>query len=345
MTGYDASALNNPRVRLLVVGPNWLGDGIMAMPALQVLRDRLHPEASISLAVKPGQADLWKMHAAPDRVLSLGGRNSDIRANVQQLRREGFTHALIIPHSFRSALSPALARIPCRRGTAGQLRRLLVSDGVDLRPCAQRHQQWEVATILLPAPLPRQLPPPRLHPPETDREQARTWMTDLPAPRLGLIPGAARGPSKRWPGERFLAVARAWIEHTGGGVTWLGTPEDVPLCRELSRDLPAPHSLLLAGKTRLTGFAAVLEALDAVVANDSGGMHLAAATGTPVVGIFGLTDPAKTGPLHERAVGMQHAEQVSRSIARDSEAARTALAAISPEEVIERVLAIPPSNP
>ncbi|MCC5846610.1 MAG: lipopolysaccharide heptosyltransferase II [Verrucomicrobia bacterium] len=344
MSGYDASALNNPGTRLLVVGPNWLGDGIMAMPALQTLRERLHEEASITVAVKPGQADLWKMHPTPDKVLTLGGRNSEFPANVKKLRAERFTHALIIPHSFRSALSPTLARIPLRRGTAGQLRNLLMNDAVDLRPFAKHHQQWEVAAILLPGPLPDQLPSPRLHPPESDRDQARAWLTEYPSPHLGLIPGAARGPSKRWPGKRFLAVARAWIEHTGGSVTWLGTPEDLPLCQELSQSLPADHSQVLAGKTRLTGFAAVLEALDVVVANDSGGMHLAAAVGTPVVAIFGLTDPAKTGPLHKDAVVMQHAERVSRAIARDSEAARAALAAISAEEVIERVLAIPGSS-
>jgi len=341
MNGFDVSALNSPRTRVLVVGPNWLGDGIMAMPALQMLRGRLHPEAVLDLAVKPGQAGLWALHRAPGRILALPPATRNLPATVRALKSGAYTHVIFIPNSFRSALAPALAGIPVRRGTATQGRRWLINDPVtpDTRP--DRHQQWENLDLLLPEDPPVSLPPPGLSAPADALERVRTLIQAMPRPRLALIPGAARGPSKRWPAKRFLAVARAWIEETQGGALWLGTPDDALLCEDLHRQLPAANSLTLAGKTKLSEFAALLHVADLVVANDSGGMHLAAALGTPVVALFGLTSPLKTGPLHPAAVVVQQARTFDRAVARNSAAARAALEAISVREVLEHVLAIP----
>ncbi len=333
----------SPDVRLLVVAPNWLGDAVMAMPAVQVLRERLHPVARLDVAAKPGPSTLWRLHEAPAAVWALSPRIADLTDAVRGLRTEAFTHAIFLPNSFRSALAPTLAGIPFRRGTASQGRRLLINDPVDLSACAPRHQQWEMAALLLPGGLPDSLPSPRLSPPEDARAEAAQLLQDLPTPRLGLIPGAARGPSKRWPPERFRAVAEAWLAETRGSVCWLGTPEDAALCDELNQNL-GPRARSFAGKSPLPLFAALLEALDAVCANDSGGMHLAAALGTPVIAIFGLTDPAKTGPLHPRAVVVQAPGTRQRNIARDSAAARLALEAVSVSAVLEHVLAIPQTD-
>ena len=338
MSGFDASVLNSPDTRLLVMAPNWLGDGIMVMPALQHLRASLHPQARLEVAARPNQMGLWRMHASPESVIEVQGNTASLPADARDLRRRAYTHAILIPNSFRSAIAPALAGIPNRRGTAGQLRRILINAPVTLSTLAARHQQWENAALLLPGDLPSELPPPKLSPPETARQTAADLLT-APAPRLGLIPGAARGPSKRWPGAHFQSVARAWLAHTGGSVHWLGTPEDAQICQALSAPLPAGASFNHAGKTSLNVFTALLESLDVVVANDSGGMHLAAAVGTRVVAVFGLTNPEKTGPLHPEAVVIRAAAVGDRRIARNSDAAQKALASVSPDRVIEPVLA------
>lgn len=342
MTGYGASVWNRPEVRLLVVAPNWLGDGVMAMPALQELRARLHPQAVLHLACKPGQTGLWQMHGAPSRIHALPSAARNLPQQARLLREEAYTHAVLLPNSFRSALAPFLAGIPRRRGTADPLRRLLVNDPVRLPRLPEEHQQWENARLLL-GECPAQLPPPRLHPPAAATAEAASLLQALPTPRLALIPGAARGPAKRWPGDRFAAVAAGWIAARGGAVVWLGTAEDHSLCAELGQALPGAQQVNLAGRTSLSVFAALLAGCDAVVANDSGGMHLAAAVGTPVAAIFGLTNPAKTGPLHPQAAVLQHAARVDRAIARDSTEARAALEAVTADEVLERVLAFPPS--
>lgn len=339
MSGYDASVLSSPNARLLIVGPNWLGDGIMAMPAIQVLRDRLHPDAVLDIAVKPGQTGLWHMHPAPGQVHALPPATREVPRAARRLRERNYTGVFLVPNSFRSALVPRLAGIPWRRGTATELRALLVNDPVRPDTRFDRHQRWEVADILLPEP-PPDLPPPVLHPPAIALAQARERLAALPPPRLALIPGTARGPSKQWPADRFLEVARGWTDTTGGATLWLGTGADKALCDTLRDQSETGASLSLAGKTDLPLFTALLREVDAVVANDSGGMHLAAAVGTPVAAIFGITNPLKTGPIHPRAAVFQRSQTRERAVARDSAAARAALAAVNADEVLERVLAM-----
>jgi heptosyltransferase-2 len=206
-----------------------------------------------------------------------------------------------------------------------------------------RHQQWENALILLGNELPDFLPSPQLIPPDTAKDTVCEWLADLPRPLLGLLPGAARGPSKQWPAERFLAVARTWQSDIGGTAVWMGTPNDRELCRNLAERC-GPPSTSFAGDTSLPEFTALLAAMQAVVANDSGGMHLAAAVGTPVVGIFGQTDPGKTAPLHPQAVVVKAKGSSHRAIRREDPAAVKALASIPVEEVLEPVLAFADSR-
>lgn len=339
MTGYGESVLNNSETRLLVVAPNWLGDGIMAMPAVQCLRGRLHPGAELLVAARPGQCGLWEMQPAVSRIIPLPATNRELFSTASALKKLHCTAAVILPHSFRSALLTALAGIPCRRGTVIQFgRHFLIQDPVDLSGQANLHQQWEIARLLLPGTLPDSLPAPSLQAPAEASLQAQKLLSALPRPLLGCIPGAARGPSKQWPGERFQAVAEEWIQKTGGGVCWLGTPADAELCGKLNAACGA-QGLSLAGKTSLKTFAALLAVMDRALVNDSGGMHLAAAMGTSLVALFGTTDPSKTGPLSEKAVVLQQSEIRKREISRNSREAGEALARIRVERVLEAVLA------
>lgn len=338
MTGFAASAWNNPDARVLVVAPNWLGDGVMAMPALRALRERLHPDAGLEVLARASQAGLWAMHPDVGGIRILDSRARDLARETRSLRRERPTHAILLPHSFRSGLLPFLAGVPHRRGTS-RGRGPLVNDAVDLAPAGPRHQQWENAWLMLGDECPDTLPAPGLVPPEEAVDETLDWIADLPRPRLAAIPGAARGPSKQWPADRFLEVARAWLRETGGSVLWLGAPADRALCEEQARR-GGGASRSLAGETDLRQFTALLSLADAVVANDSGGMHLAAAAGTPVVAVFGRTDPDKTGPLHPDAVVVRAVGPADRAVGRDDKSARRALASIEVERVREPVLAI-----
>ena len=159
---------------------------------------------------------------------------------------------------------------------------------------------------------------------------------DLPRPLIGLIPGAARGPSKRWPVEHFATLALLLASQKNASLVLFGTEQEKILCDEIFARVPK-NALNLAGQTNLETWAASLRHCDAVVCNDSGGMHLASALGIPLIAIYGMTDPSKTGPLGSKAKVIQDSLARSRDIAEHSHEAEKSLAAIRPERVYEAV--------
>ncbi len=319
---------------ILIVGVNWLGDGCMTMPALQVFRER-HPRTRITMLVKPPLAALWELHPAVDAILTLKPGNLGLWQTAAMIRAGRFDTACIFPNSWRSALVPFLAGIPARIGTGGHSRGILLTRRIGLSPRARTgHQQWEYVDILgladvasLPAPALRLPPAESVLPAASDGK-----------PTIGLIPGAARGASKQWPEAHFIAAARQIRQNRACRFAIFGTAAEMPVCNRIAAALQ-PDAESLAGRTSLARLAAALAACDTVVCNDSGGMHLAAAAGTPVVAIYGLTDPAKTGPLGSGHQCIQaEPQKASRDIARHDPVAAEALRRIPPEQVAGAVL-------
>lgn len=336
MPGSTVSPSNNPR-RILLVGLNWIGDTLMAMPAVQAFRRR-HPEDHLAVLVKPGLAGLWKLHGAPDEVLTYtNGVGALLRAAVR-VRAGGFHQAYVLPHSVRSALVPFLAGVPERVGLPGEGRSFLLHRVVEPDPrLGRRHQGFEYADLLVSEAKLRLLEEPQLILPAAALAEAESLAAGLPRPWLAVLPGAARGPAKRWPAVHFAEVARRWMKNRGGSVLLMGGPDDAGVCAELAGVLGRP-SVDLAGRTSLAVWAAALKLADAVVCNDSGGMHLAAAVGCPVVAVFGMTDPDLTGPLGRAVRIVQAPGERSRDIARDSAEAQKRLAAVLPEQVYQALL-------
>jgi heptosyltransferase-2 len=322
--------------RFLVCGPNWIGDCIMAMPALQAFR-RTVPEADITMLVKRPLEALWKMHAAPDRIEVFDESFAGARHAAALLKTRDFSRAYIFPNSFRSALIPFLARIPDRIGTAGHWRRGMMTQLVEFkRSSLRRHQAFEYFDIMGLETAGFEVP--QLAVPPEAVSAATVLLGDGPMPlRIGLFPGAARGPSKRWPPMHFARLGARFAKERGAGIVVFGAPSEQGLCDEVARDC-GKETVNLAGRTSLPQLAAALKACDLVVCNDSGGMHLTAAVGTPVLAIYGLTDPSRTGPLGARRRIIKAEAPASRDIARTSEAAEKALAAIDPDRVFEAAL-------
>lgn len=313
----------------LLYAPNWLGDAVMAMPALQVWRTR-HPDDRLTVLTRRGNADLWRMHPAADDVIALEPGTRGTFRTAAALRSLRFDVAYLLPNSFRSALVAFLARIPRRRGTARHARSLLLTERVRLSTApGDYHQSRETAPILLGDDIPDALPGPALRvPPDlVAAARRRVWGDDPPARQIALLPGAARGDSKRWP--HFAEAARLLLASDPSlRFVVLGTRAEAPLCRQVAEGLPARD---LSGDTTLPEFAALLAASDLVLCNDSGGMHLAAAVGSRVVAVFGLTDWRRTGPLGSRyAIVRRPDADGSRAIARHSRRAASVLASISP---------------
>lgn len=328
MTGLSGSASLDSG-RAVVVSPSWVGDALMAMPAVQALR-AWRPGLELAVLAKPRVAPLWNLCRAVSEVLPLESGLRGSRSAARRLKERGFQAAWILPNSWRSAWIPWLAGVPVRVGFAGHYRRALLTEVVSPF-AAPVHQSLESARLMGVDPR-ASLAGVDLNIPALIRARVGEQLSGFRSPRIVLIPGAARGPSKRWPPERFAEAGRKLAGEWGGSVLVCGGGDERDLCEEVAR---MAGGVSLAGRTSLQEWAALLSLSQFVLCNDSGGMHLAAAVGTPGIAIFGKTDPEVTGPMGGRIRVLRAATgPVSRAIRRDDREARFALEALSVDRVL-----------
>jgi heptosyltransferase II len=302
----DAAAAEADRERVLVVGPSWVGDMVMAQSMLGLLRARraatidvLAPPWAIPVVERMPEVD----HAWPADLrhgaLALGER----RRLARRLAGVGYDRAIVLPNSWKSALVPFLARIPRRTGYRGEMRFGLLNDRRRLdRVALPRTVQRFAALALEPGEtLPEPLPQPRLRVAEdAPAVRARLVPADAERPALALCPGAEFGPAKRWPEAHFTALAQRYVE--AGWTVWLlGSANDAGPAAAIAEAVVGPHCHDLTGRTTLVEAVDLLASADAVVSNDSGLMHVAAALDRPLVALFGSSDPGHTPPLSPRA--------------------------------------------
>ena len=311
----------------------------MAMPALQQFQARW-PRRRVVILAKPPLLPLWGMHGAVHAVLPLDEGLAGVWRATRMVRARHAAIAYVLPNSIRSALVPFGAGVRARIGQRGQRWPGMLTHLVTGSPDAKReHQAWEYMRILGVDDV-ATLERPRLDIPSEVVTETDARLDVVPGvPLIGVLPGAAYGPSKRWPSRNFAEVARMLRTQLRGRVVLLGGKAEVPVCAEVEAALGGAV-LNLAGATSLPELAAGLARCSVVLCNDSGGMHVSAAVGTPVVAVYGITDPAATGPLGpgHRIVFTPGVRQ-SRNLARDSDAAREALAAITPARVVAEALA------
>ncbi|MBU4200889.1 MAG: lipopolysaccharide heptosyltransferase II [Verrucomicrobia bacterium] len=326
------TAVIRPEDAVLIAGVNWLGDSIMSMPAIQAFR-QAHPQTKLVMLVKPKLAALWTLQGAIDETWSLPDSLNGMIRTARRAAARRFRAAYILPHSFRSALVPFLARIPKRVGMPGHARDWMLTRVVQPPSIpGQKHQCHEYMALLGMSEPPA--PTPRLTLAKALRDQTQSRMGTAAVPWAALLPGSAFGLAKCWPAEHFIALGKMLKSALNCGIVLLGSASERDLCELVAQGI-GPGTVNFAGQTSLPELAAILARCAVVVANDSGGMHLAAAVGTPVLAIFGITDPQKTGPLGVRTRVLQDSSRRSRDIERTSEEAALSLRRIRPEQVLE----------
>jgi lipopolysaccharide heptosyltransferase II len=296
-------------VNILVVAPNWLGDVVMALPAIADVR-RHFAGATLTIAARAPLAALAALVPGVDETIALeGGRGARIvatlRRNARRLRAGRFDATLLLPNSFHAALVAFGARIPERWGYRTDCRAPMLTRAV-ARPRAPRMHQAEyyqhlTSALGFPAgPLRAEICVDARHRADADRLlRAHGWDG---GPLVGIAPGAAYGSAKRWLPDRMGAVAARLARDGHASVVLVGADADRDtveiVTRTASAEGAAPGRVLnLAGKTDLPVLAGVLSRCRAFVSNDSGAMHLAAAVDVPVVAIFGPTREWATSPL------------------------------------------------
>jgi len=290
---------------ILVVGPAWVGDMVMAQALFMRLKER-HPDAAIDVL-----APLWSLpvlERMPEvrRGIALPLGHGEFgfmarRALGRSLRAQEYARAIVLPGSWKSALVPFFAGIPIRSGYRREFRYGLLNDLRMLdRKLLPRTVEQFVALAddgpLLAAP---PVPSPRLL---ADSERARARCTELgldpQKPAVAFMPGAEYGPAKRWPAEHFAELA-ARLAAQGRQVWVFGSAKERALGEAIAAGRPDVHNL--CGQTSLADVIDLLALAEAAVSNDSGLMHIAAAVGTPLVAIFGSSSPRMTPPLAQDA--------------------------------------------
>lgn len=293
--------------RLVVRPPNWLGDAVMALPAMAALR-RHFADAHLTVAAAPSVAALFRedTDVRPDRVIDLPAATRDA---VAVLEGEGFDLGVLFPNSWRSAWQFRRARIPARWGYATSWRGLLLTRRS--RPSGRAgivHQAdyyRDLVTGLGLACDPAEAP--RIEPRAASVARAAALLSQYgvapDASVVGFAPGAAYGQAKQWPPQRMAEViARVARRHEVTAVV-VGAAHDRDAARAIESWLRAhapdmgSRVVNLTGRTSLGALIGALQRMVTFVSNDSGAMHLAAAVGRPVVALFGPTDERATHPI------------------------------------------------
>ncbi len=291
--------------RILVVGPSWVGDMVMAQSLFKTLKQQC-PQATIDVLAPSWSAPLLERMTEINEVVvaPFQHRRADIRKRLQlgrRLRRSSYQWAILLPNSWKSALVPFWARIPRRTGYVGEHRWGLIND---IRRLDRDRLPMTMQRFVALAGSADQPPPPRASMPVpellVDPGQVRTALTatQLPAPDqpiLVLCPGAEFGPAKQWPAEHYAQVARRYLSQ-GWGVWLMGSQHDAQAAARIAA-LCAAECVNLAGRTSLAQAIDLMSLASLVISNDSGLMHVAAALGRPLVAVYGSSDPAVTPPL------------------------------------------------
>ena len=287
--------------RTLVVAPNWVGDNVMAIPVLESLSNS---GRSLAVLAKPHLEPLLRLVPGVDEVIL---RNQRDRETIRTLKDQNFEEAVILPNSFHSAWLAFRAAIPVRWGYRSDLRTPLLEPAVG-RPSGLRHQiaDYDVLLERLGAAIPSA--PPRLTPADRLLSAADQILTgtgvDDRSKLVGVFPGAEFGPSKRWPSESFAKLLRQLSRTPRLRPVIIAGPGEEALAESVrlgavSAPGQVPQAPIIGPDLDLGELAGVLARLDVLVTNDSGPMHIAAATGTPCVVLFGPTNPIRTAPAGE----------------------------------------------
>jgi heptosyltransferase-2 len=343
--------------RLLVRGTNWVGDSVMALPALDQIR-RGFPKAHITLMVLPWASGIYEDCRVVDEVLlydrqeehrGVGGKIS----LIQRLRARKFDAVILFQNAFEAALLAKLAKIPLRIGYRRDARGWLLSHALTIDPRLRSlHQSYYYldlverllghprtidSLIRSTVPLPPELPPGQwLKISSKRQESARQLLREEGIsgrkPIVGVNPGASFGSAKRWPKERYANLLDQLAREQEVDIVIFGSAAEVSIAKAIAMGMR--HSpTILSGKTTLAGLIALLSCCDLFITNDSGPMHLAAALQIPMLAIFGPTDEIATGPMSAKAMVIKKKVECSPCLLRECPIDHRCMTGILVEEV------------
>ena len=305
---------------ILIIAPNWIGDAVMTQPLLASIK-ALYPDSTIDVLASTWVAPIYRACSEVSEVIEAPFEHKQLQWGLRkqiakQVESKKYQACFVLPNSFKSALIPWLANIPLRIGYRGEMRFGLLNVVLDNPSKVNRPPMLEhylaLSTLLNDDEVIESQPgignemTPRLNVSINAKQSVERKLQSANI-NLGSIyvmcPGAEYGPSKRWPTEHFASLATQLVsKNPDHHIILLGSQSDQILGAEIA-SLAKQNSHIhdWCGNTSLDEAIALIGISKAVISNDSGLMHIAAALQTPQVAIFGSSDPAHTPPLSEKA--------------------------------------------
>lgn len=294
--------------RILVIGPSWVGDMVMSQTLFKLLKQN-HPACVIdvlapawSLPILERMPEVRKGIAFP---FAHGQLKLRERYHFGKQLQGQYDQAILLPNSLKSALAPFFAGIKQRSGWRGEMRYGLLNDIriLDKNVYPLMIERFAALASAADVSLPKILPYPELvTTPGSLQNVQQKYGLDKQRKTLVICPGAEFGNAKQWPEEHYAAAATQKIRE-GWQVWILGSRNDLETTEKIYSLVEKAHQefcINLAGRTELVEAIDIIALADAVITNDSGLMHIAAAVNTPLVVVYGSTSPAFTPPLGER---------------------------------------------
>jgi heptosyltransferase-2 len=332
-------------MKIMIRATNWVGDAIMALPALRAVRAKF-PDAQIAIVARPYVADIYRGQSICDELVAYdpGGEHRGWKGRqhlAKELRARRFDVALLLQNAFDAAWLVWRAGIPQRIGYARDGRSLLLTKAIPVPNPGEipAHEKFYYLELLRRAGWIEAFEDDThiaLQVPVADRQRAEQTLVNAGARpnrlRVAVGAGASYGSAKCWPPERFAKVLEGIAADTNADVILFGTAAEAPVSTAIASELQRPP-IDLTGKTPIAELPALLSQCHLFLGNDSGAMHVAAAVGLPVVAVFGPTDPEGTAPVTPRATIVQQKPYCTPCFLRRCPTDHRCMKAVTPEMV------------
>lgn len=323
-------------MKILIRATNWVGDAIMALPALRAVRSRF-PEAEITILARPYVAAIYRNQQVCDNMMFV----EDTRDTASELRAQKFDSALLLQNAFQAAWFAWRAGIPERIGYARDGRSLLLTKALPVPKPGEIpvHEQYYYLELLRRAGWLDSLPNEsfiKLNVPEENHQRAAQFLLSVGVRhdsfRIAIGAGASYGSAKCWPPDRFAELANRLQAQAQADVILFGTPAEAAVSSAIAAGMNRPP-IDLTGKTSINDLPALLSQCQLFIGNDSGAMHVAAAVGLPVVAVFGPTDPFGTAPVTPRCSIVQERPYCSPCFLRRCPTDHRCMTRVTPDAV------------
>jgi heptosyltransferase-2 len=332
-------------MKIMIRATNWVGDAIMALPALRAVRQR-HPDAKISIVARPYVAEIYREQQVCDELVAYdpSGEHrgwSGREKLAADLRTRKFDVALLLQNAFDAAWLAWRVQIPQRIGYARDARSFLLTKAIPVPKPGEipPHEKFYYLELLRRAGWLDQLIDEShitLRVSDAARQRATQILLEAGAKpnarRIAVGAGASYGSAKCWPPDRFAKALNALLSRTDADIILFGTPGELPVFTAIAAELQRPP-INLTGKTSIADLPALLSQCHLFLGNDSGAMHVAAAVGLPVVAIFGPTDPQGTAPVTPRLTIVQQKPYCSPCFLRRCPTDHRCMTAVTPAMV------------